>query len=98
MDEGVREADLGVDLHQDIGDARLREALVEIEDELVGAFRGLGGEPVDVQAAVTNDATRDSSGLELPWRVSSARVSSMPVGRRAIRRHRAVWPVRHLWW
>ena len=62
MDEGVREADLGVDLHQEIGDARFREALVEIEDEFAYAFRGLGGEPVDVQAAVTNDATRDSSG------------------------------------
>ena len=61
MDEGVREADLGVDLHQDVGDARLREALVEIKDQLVGAFRRLGGEPVDGQAAVMNDAARYSS-------------------------------------
>lgn len=59
MDEGVREADGIVDLHQEVGDTRLREALVEIEDEFVDAFRGLGGEPVDVQAAVPNDAAWD---------------------------------------
>ena len=62
MDEGVREADIGFDLHQDVGDARLREAFVEVQDQLVDSFRRLGGEPVDVQAAVTNDATRYGSG------------------------------------
>ena len=63
VDEGVREADGIVDLHQEIGDARLREALVEIKDELVGTFRGLDlGEPVDVQAVVTDDAARDGAG------------------------------------
>jgi hypothetical protein len=62
VDEGVREADIGVDLHQDVGDARLRETLVEIEDQLVSAFWRVGGEPVDVQTAVTNDTTGDGSG------------------------------------
>ena len=60
--EGVREANLGIDLHQKIGDARLREALVEIEDQFVYAFRSLGGKPVDVQATVTDDAAGDRSG------------------------------------
>ena len=99
VDESVREADLGVNFQEEVGDARLREALVEIEDELVGSFRNIGGEPVDVETAVTNDAGRGWPRCGPPWRVCPVRMPSTPAGRPATRRRRAARPERHcsLW-